>query len=168
MKGVRAIDRALSIAVTALLVCAFAFMLGLAALQLLLRGTLRLGISWGDVAARQLVIWVGFFGAYLATREGKHFHIDVLTRLFPPRGRLWVNVLTDLFAATVCVFLLRAGLTFVTEGLDPHALLFLGIPQSAAASIVPAGFALIALQLLLRAVQSVARALGTLPPEVER
>ena len=42
--------------------------------------------------------------------------------------------------------------------LDPHAILLLGIPQTAAAMIVPAGFALIALQLLLRTVEGAAGA----------
>jgi TRAP-type C4-dicarboxylate transport system permease small subunit len=160
MKAIGAIDRALTVAVTALLVCAFALMLALAAVQLLLRGALHASIPWGDVAARNLVIWVGFFGAYLATRGGRHFHIDVLTRLFPPRGRLWMNVLTDLFAALVCLFLVRAAATFVTAGFDPHAVLFLGIPQNAAAMIVPVGFGLITLQLLLRALGSIVRAIG--------
>ena len=140
-------------------------MLALSVLQLLLRGTLHTSISWGDVAARQLVIWVGFFGAYIATRGGKHFHIDVLTRLFPPRARLWINSVTDLFTAVVCFFLVRAGATFVSAGLDPHATLFLGIPQTAAAMIVPAGFALITLQLLFRTLESVRKALGGAAPE---
>ena len=152
------IDRVLSIAVTSVLVCAFAVMLGLAALQLLLRGTFHYSISWGDIASRQMVIWVGFLGAFLATRGGKHFRIDVLTRLFPPRARGWVTAVSDLFAAAVCLFLVRAAMTFVTAGLDPNAILLLGIPQTAAAMIVPTGFALIALQLLLRTVEGAAGA----------
>jgi TRAP-type C4-dicarboxylate transport system permease small subunit len=159
------LDRGLTIGVTSLLVCAFAIMLGLAVLQLLLRGTLHYSISWGDIAARQLVIWVGFLGAYLATRGGKHFRIDVLSRLFPPRARAWITALSDLFAAVVCLFLVKAGVTFVTTGLDPKAVLFLGIPQTAAALIVPAGFALIALQLLLRMIESAAKAVRGLPPQ---
>jgi TRAP-type C4-dicarboxylate transport system permease small subunit len=165
MKAIRAIDHGLTILVTALLICSFAIMLALAVLQLLLRGMLHTSIIWGDVAARQLVIWVGFFGAYIATRGGKHFHIDVLTRLFPPRARLWINAVTDLFTAVVCAFLVRAGATFISAGLDPQATLFLGIPQTAAAMIVPGGFALIALQLLLRALESITKALGGASPE---
>jgi TRAP-type C4-dicarboxylate transport system permease small subunit len=152
------LDRGLAIGVTSLLICAFALMLGLAALQLLLRASLHSSIPWGDIAARQLVIWVGFLGAYLATRGGRHFHVDILTRLFPPGARAWVTVFSDLSAAAVCLFLVKAGATFVTTGLDPRAILFLGIPQTAAALIVPVGFALIALQFLLRTIGSAARA----------
>ncbi len=153
------IDRILTLAVTALLVAAFVLMLGLAGLQLFLRAALHTAVPWGDLAARQLVIWVGFFGAYLATRGGKHFHIDALTRLFPAGARAWVTVVTDLLTAAICAFLVRAAVSFVTTGLDPHAVLFLGIPQTAAALIVPVGFGLVALQLLLKGVAGIAAAL---------
>jgi TRAP-type C4-dicarboxylate transport system permease small subunit len=168
MKAIRAIDHAVTMAVTVLLICSFTVMLALAALQLFLRGALHASVSWGDVAARSLVIWVGFFGAYLATRSGRHFHIDILTRLFPPRAGLWINSFTDLFTAVVCLFLVRAGATFVTTGLDPAAVLFLGIRQTAAAMIVPVGFGLIALQLLLRTAESVTRALSRTAAEGPR
>jgi TRAP-type C4-dicarboxylate transport system permease small subunit len=152
------IDRVLTLAVTALLVTAFALMLGLAALQVFLRAALHTAVPWGDLAARQLVIWVGFFGAYLATRGGKHFHIDALARLLPAGARAWMTAGIDLLTAAVCAFLVRAAVAFVTTGLDPRAVLFLGIPQTAAALIVPVGFGLVALQLLLKAVAGAAAA----------
>ena len=139
-------------------------MLGLAFLQVFLRDTFHTGLPWGDVAARQLVIWVGFFGAYLATRSGRHFHIDVLTRFLGPRLRLWFNALSDIFAALICFFLVIASRTFVTVGLDPGATLFLGIPQTAAASIVPAGFGLITAQFLLRSIDGLISAIRGMPP----
>lgn len=98
MKITRLIDRVLTAVVTVVLICAFSIMLGLAVLQVFLRDTFHTSIGWGDVAARQLVIWVGFLGAYLATRSNKHFHIDVLTRFLGPRVRLWFDAFSDLFA----------------------------------------------------------------------
>jgi TRAP-type C4-dicarboxylate transport system permease small subunit len=150
--------------VSVLLICAFSLMLGLAVLQVFLRGTFHTGIAWGDVAARQLVIWVGFFGAYLATRSDKHFHIDVLTRFLGQRLRLWASAFSDLFAALICLFLVLASRTFVSVGLDASATLFLGIPQTAAASIVPAGFALIAIQFVLRTIDGLEAALRGASP----
>jgi TRAP-type C4-dicarboxylate transport system permease small subunit len=164
VKIIRLFDRVLTAVVTAVLICAFSLMLGLAFVQVVLRDTLHTGIAWGDGAARQLVIWVGFFGAYLATRSGKHFHVDVLTRFLGPRLRPWFNALSDLFAALICFFLVVASRTFVTVGLDPDATLFLGIPQTAAASIVPAGFGLITVQFLLRTVDGLAAAIRGEPP----
>ena len=50
-------------------------------------------ILWGDMAARHLVIWVGFFGAYLATPWRRGISTSsVLTRFLGPRVRLWFNV----------------------------------------------------------------------------
>jgi TRAP-type C4-dicarboxylate transport system permease small subunit len=49
-------------------------------------------------------------------------------------------------------------------GLDPGATLFLGIPQTAAAAIVPAGFGLITVQFLLRAIEALAAAIRGVPP----
>ena len=158
MKIIRLIDRGLTTLVTVLLVCSFALMLGLAVVQVLLREIIHTNILWGDMAARHLVIWVGFFGAYLASRGGRHFHIGFLSRLLGPRLRPWFAVVSDVFAAAVCGFLVAAGWTFVTVGLDPHAVLFLGIRQTAAAMIVPAGFLLMALQFTLRTVQDVGKA----------
>ena len=164
MKAIRLIDRLLTAVVAAVLICSFSVMLGLAFLQVFLRDTFHTGIPWGDTAARQLVIWVGFFGAYLATRSDKHFRIDVLTRFLGLRIRPWFNALSDIFAALICFFLVIASRTFVTVGLDPGAALFLGIPQTAAAAIVPAGFGLITVQFLLRTIEALAAAIRGVPP----
>jgi len=159
------IERALSAAVTAFLVLTFTIMLGLAAVQVFLRFFFHTGILWGDVAARHLVVWVGFFGAFLAARENKHFRIDVLTRFVPWRFRQWLAAFTDLFAAVISSFLLRASITFVDVGIDPDAVAFFHIPQTAVAWIVPAGFGLLSLEFLLRAAQSVASAIRNVPQE---
>ena len=164
MKVFRLIDRVVTTVVTVALICSFSIMLGLAFLQVFLRDTLHTGIPWGDVAARQLVIWVGFFGAYLATRSGRHFRIDVLARFLGERLRLWFNAFSDAFAALICFFLLLASRTFVAVGLDPGASLFLGIPQTAAASIVPAGFGLLTVQFLLRTIDALTVAIRGTPP----
>ena len=163
MKIVLLIDRGLTALVTGLLICSFTLMIGLAAAQVLLRQLMHTSILWADVAARHLVIWVGFFGAYLASRSERHFHIGFLARFLGPRSRPWFNAVADLFAALICGFLVVAGWTFVTVGLDPRAVVFLGIRQSTAALIVPAGFLLMALQFGLRTIQSLEKAIRGKP-----
>jgi TRAP-type C4-dicarboxylate transport system permease small subunit len=128
-------------------------MLGLAALQVFLRFFFHTGLSWGDVAARHAVLWVGFLGAFLATREEKHFRIDAWVRTFPPRIRRRIDAVVSLLSALVCFFLLRASLTFLDVAVDPHSVLFLNIPEKGVAWIVPAGFALMVVQFLLRAIR---------------
>jgi TRAP-type C4-dicarboxylate transport system permease small subunit len=165
MKVIGLIDRGLTALVTALLVCSFTLMLGLAVAQVLLREIIHMTIPWGDLAARHLVIWVGFFGAYLASRDERHFHIGFLARFLGPRSRPWFNAVSDLFAALICAFLVMAGWTFVNVGLDPTAILFLGIRQTSAALIVPAGFGLMTVQFALRTTQSLVKAIHGEPEE---
>ncbi len=165
MKTVQLIDRGLSTLVSVLLVCSFTLMLGLSASQVLLRQVLHTSLPWGDLAARHLVVWVGFFGAALASRHGQHFHIGFLTRLLGPKAQPWFHAATDVVAVGVCAALVGASWTFVTVGLDPEATLFLGIRQTTAALIVPGGFCLMAMQFVLRAIQSLGRAFRSEPEE---
>ena len=163
MRLVKLIDRGLTALVTAVLIISFGLMLVLAVGQVLLRQVLHTSLAWGDLAARHLVIWVGFFGAYLASRREQHFHIGFLSQILGPRARPWVGAVTDVFAAAICVALVAASATFITVGLDPKAVLFLGIRQTTAALVVPAGFLLMAMQFVLHAILSTAGAL-TAPP----
>ena len=165
MSVLRAFDRFLTKAVTWLLMFFFVMMLGIAALQVLLRLFLHTGIPWGDIAARHMVLWVGFFGAYMATREDKHFHIDILTRFLHPKLKAWFAAFSDLFAIVICYFMLQASLTFVSVGMDADSMLFLQVPQRAVAIIVPLGFGLILIQFLLRMIENIVR--GVRGPEAE-
>jgi TRAP-type C4-dicarboxylate transport system permease small subunit len=159
MKIVRLIDRGLSALVTVLLVCSFTLMLALAASQVVLRQVLHANLPWGDLAARHLVVWVGFFGAALASRRGQHFHIGFIARLLGPKSQPWLHAAADVVAVGVCAVLVVASWTFVTVGLDPKATLFLGIRQTTSALIVPGGFGLMAVQFALRVIQSLGKAL---------
>ena len=165
MNALRSLDRVLTKVVTWLLLFFFVMMLGIAALQVLLRLFLHTGIIWGDIAARHMVLWVGFFGAYMATREDKHFHIDVLTRFLHPKLKAWFGAFSDLFAIVICYFMLQASLTFVEVGMDADSMLFLQVPQRAAAIIVPLGFGLMLIQFLLRMIENIVR--GVRGPEKE-
>src|SRR5271169_788414 len=157
MSVLRSLDRVITKVVTWLLLFFFVMMLGIAALQVLLRIFLHTGIIWGDIAARHMVLWVGFFGAYMATREDKHFHIDVLTRFLHPKLKAWFGAFSDLFAIAICYFMFQASLTFVEVGMDADSMLFLQVPQRAAAIIVPAGFGLIMVQFFLRMIENIVR-----------
>jgi TRAP-type C4-dicarboxylate transport system permease small subunit len=159
MRLLRTLERILTKVVTWLLVLFFVLMLGIAALQVVLRIGFHTGLLWGDIAARHLVLWVGFFGAYMATREDKHFHIDVLTRFLHPTLKAWFSVLSDLFAIVICYFMMQASLTFIDVGMEADSMLFLMISQRAAAYIVPIGFGLIMIQFFLRMIENIARAL---------
>lgn len=106
------------------------------------------GPAWLDLAMRTATLWIALVGALVATREGRQLHIDaIIVRL---RG--WPGTLVRggiaLFTATVCALLAHASLTLVQLEREGDAVLFLGIPNWLALSILPVVFALMALHAL--------------------
>lgn len=160
-------SRALTATVTALLVLLFLAMLSLSALQIGARYLLGTGISWTDVAARNLVLWVGLCGAILATSEGKHFQLDVLTRFLGQRAKSWFNVLAGGFASGVCAVLVRASLRFLDVGLTGEGAAFLSISISTVATIIPVAFGLMGLQFLVRSFENLHQVLFGNPADGE-
>ncbi|MEM1007682.1 MAG: TRAP transporter small permease [Myxococcota bacterium] len=73
-------------------------------LMILLGGTLdiafRLVLGWGfgfiDILARQLTIWIGLWGATLATRMDEHIRIDALGKLFSTRTQRGLKLFVSL------------------------------------------------------------------------
>ena len=63
-----------------LLVILLSSMIVIAFFQIVLRNLFSTGLTWGDPLVRNLVLWIGFIGAALATREGKHINIDIVSQ----------------------------------------------------------------------------------------
>lgn len=114
--------------------------------QIILRNALGTGLSWGDPLVRNLVVWVGFLGAAMATREGKHIGMEVLSRYVPGSGRVLVRAVVHLFSAFVCTLLGLAALRFLANEAKMGQRTFLDIPAWAPEVIIPATFALMALR----------------------
>src|SRR5512139_2469052 len=81
-----------------LVVSFLGFMIFIAFLQIVLRNFFSTGLDWGDPLLRNLVLWIGFIGATLATREGKHINIDIISRWLPSMGKNVVTFMTHLFS----------------------------------------------------------------------
>ncbi len=148
MKFIHAVDREITRIVNILLVVLFTLMVCLAVMQVFLRYFFNTGILWADIVSRNLVLWVGMLGGILATREVKHFHIDVLTRFLTDRHQTWFRGFSDLFSAVICFFLGQASITFL--GLDTETRTFFNIPLVAIEVVIPIGFFLMMVQFLLR------------------
>ena len=140
MKLLRLLDNVLGKVVNVALVTLFLLMLGLAALQVILRYFFGTGILWADPFARNLVIWVGFLGAIIATKERQHFEIDVLNRFLSPALQRWIRRLSNLSCAVICFFLGQAAISVVE--LDMASKTFLDLSASGVEMIVPVGFSL--------------------------
>jgi TRAP-type C4-dicarboxylate transport system permease small subunit len=128
------------------LVFLFTIMVGLAFLQIVLRIFFATGILWGDPLLRHMLLWVALLGATMATKEGKHINIDVISKLFPDRGKTAIQALTDLFSAVICVFLIQSSLKFIRDEFQAGTLAFLKVPTWTVTLIFPVAFGLIALR----------------------
>lgn len=137
---------------TGLLTTLLAAMILMAFGQIVLRNIFEVSILWADPFLRHLVLWTGMLGAAMATRDGRHIRIDTLPQLLPPRGRLILAALTNLFSAVVCSVLVRAAVKFVRDELEFGGTIFLDIPTWIVQLILPATFIIIALRFLLLAV----------------
>jgi len=151
------IDRAEQI----LLVVLLSSMIVIAFLQIVLRNLFSTGLAWGDPLVRNLVLWIGFIGAALATKEGKHINIDVVSRWMPPLGKGLTKFLTELFSFFICSLLAFAALKFIKNEAQMGNVAFLGIPAWIPEIILPLVFGLMALRFGLRSIKDLCATIKT-------
>ena len=136
---------------TALLVLALSTMVVLAFGQVILRNIFGTSFLWGDPLVRQMVLWTGFLGASLATKDGRHITIDAFTKYIPQRPRAIIAIGTSIAAAVITWFLADAAWIFLVDEKAAGGELFLGIPSWVGLLIIPVGYWLITLHFIVRA-----------------
>lgn len=115
-----------------------------------LRRTLHISIAASTTIVQHMVLVVGMLGGAIAAREGRLLSLSTWGEA-KLRGRVKeiAKIFTSSVSATVCAFLCLAAYQFVrTE--HTGKILTLGIPVWVVESILPVGFAVIAVQVLLR------------------
>jgi len=121
-------------------------MILLAFSQIILRNVFSTGFSWGDPLVRYLVLWVGFIGASLASKEGKHITIEVFSSWFSGHGSRYLKAISLLVSVFICGLLTFAGWTFVQNEAQMGGTTFLEIPVWIPQVIIPLTFALMTLR----------------------
>jgi C4-dicarboxylate transporter DctQ subunit len=134
-------------------------LLGLGLLQVIERNVLASGLFWADELLQHIVLWLGFLGASLATREQRHLSIDMLSHLLPLRWQLWLGLLVNTTALVLCTLLVQAAWGLVRSEYTAGTVLTFGVPAWLAQSIIPLGFGAITLRFALRLVETLARLL---------
>lgn len=134
----RAEQLVLAIMLSAMILVAF--------LQIVLRNFFATGLSWGDPLVRYLVVWAGFAGAALATREAKHIKIDVFSRWVPGLGNRIIQMITNLFSFFICGLLTYAALVFIKNEAQIGGATFFEIPTWIPQLIIPISFGLMTLR----------------------
>ncbi|MFA5162446.1 MAG: TRAP transporter small permease [Elusimicrobiales bacterium] len=124
-------------------------MIALSFLQLLLRLVFSQSILWLDPLLRHMVLWAGFTGAALASREGQHFALDIMHKMLPGKSRRAVELSGAVFAALACAALLAASCVFIRDEFSAGTTAFaagsVNVPAWAAELAIPLGFGLMLL-----------------------
>ena len=161
------VDEAIDRIEQTLLVTFLGFMILLAFLQIVLRNFFSTGLDWGDSLLRNLVLWIGFIGATLATREGKHINIDVISRWLPSLGKNVVTLITHLFSFSICCLLTYAALKFIKNEVQMGNRTFLNIPAWIPELILPMTFGLMTFRFGLRSFKNLSE-MGKMNPLHDR
>ncbi len=149
------LDVALSRFENALIIATLGVMVILSFLQVLLRNFFSTGILWGDIFLRHLVLWVGFVGASLATREERHINIDILTRFISKKLVPFVKIIIDIVAVIICIILAKASYVFLQYEIEAKTILFKNVPSWYFQIILPLGFALIGFRFFLKIIEQI-------------
>jgi TRAP-type C4-dicarboxylate transport system permease small subunit len=161
------VDEAIARVEQTLLITFLGFMILLAFLQIVLRNYFTTGLDWGDQLLRNLVLWIGFIGATLATREGKHINIDVVSRWLPSLGKNIITLITHLFSFFICCLLTYAALKFIKNEVQMENTTFLNIPAWVPEMILPITFGLMTFRFGLRAFKNLSE-MGKMNPLHDR
>lgn len=131
-----------------------AVMLGLAIVQIAMRGLLDVSLDWAEELARFALVWSALLTAPYAYRHGAHVAIVSFAMSLPPRPRVVAGILLNLVVVWVLGVLLRESIVLWQRGL---ALVAASLPISMAwiYVVVPVSLAalvLVGVELLLRLV----------------
>jgi len=155
MRYMEKIDKTIARIETWLLVVIVLLMVLFSFTQVLLRLLLDEGIMWADIFLRHLVLWVGFIGASLATRDNKHINIDLLNRYLKGKSIPLVAIVINGFAMYISFLLAQAGWRFVMDEKEYATMLFGNMPAWYFQIIIPIGFALMAFRFFVRSLDGI-------------
>ncbi len=127
-----------------------AMMIGLAILKIVMRYVFNASLLWSDIMLQHLTLWLCFFGAALATCERRHISIDVLSRILPSQYTRWTNLVIDCIALVVVSILAYYGFLFLGDEQSSEAVLIGNVPLWWAKTIIPYGFVLIGIHIVLQ------------------
>lgn len=132
-----------------ILVLLLATMIFLAVTEIFLRNFFQTAIPGAGSVISVLVLWVGMFGAVVATRERKQISIDVLSHYLSEKAKHIIGIIVDIFVIVVCMLLSYHAIRMMMEDYEAGAMAFLNVPTWLASSALPIALTMIALRYLL-------------------
>jgi tripartite ATP-independent transporter DctM subunit len=131
--------------------------------EIVLRRTLSTGISNSSGIVQHMVLIVGMLGGAVAARDDRLLSLSTFSTFLTGRWKTAAHVFTNAVACAVAFFLCVAGAQYSASASQEGNTLAYGVPIWAIKYILPLGFALIALRLIMHASTTVrGRAIATL------
>ena len=126
-------------------------MIGLVAVNVLLRYSLSLGSVWAQELEWHLLATIILFGMSYALQRGDNVRVDVFYANFTPRAKFVVNLVSGVLTLAIALLFIKLSAGYVAQSYaigetsaDPG-----GIPwRWAVKGLIPVGFGLLALQTL--------------------
>lgn len=137
-------------------------LLGVAQLGLWSALGLRFNVGGLDGLARHATLVIGMLGSMAAAREGRLLAIGTLAQALPERAKPAVAAMVGAISASIATGLAVAAWQFVAFERPAGLTLTWGIPVWLVQLVLPAGFAVLALRLWLRAARRPAARVATL------
>ncbi len=138
-----------------LLVFILVALIVMAGAQIVLRNVFGAGFTDMDSLTRLMVLWLGMFGAVVASRKKKHINVDVLSSHLPKKARALVTIGMDIFTVGVCFTVAIYSLDLLVIEWQSGATVFASVPSWLAVAILPATFGLISFHYMLHAIDGI-------------
>lgn len=135
---------------TGMLCMIVVMMIGLAVLEIILRYVFKTSLLWKTVMLENLTLWLCFLGATLASCERRHISIDVLNRILPPNIQRFRGYIIDVLSLIVITILSYLSLIYLDNEMKGQGRLIGPVPLWYAKTIIPIGFILMGIHLLLQ------------------
>lgn len=129
-----------------LVIAILAAMLASSIVQVILRNFFDSGIDWMEPFQQYALLWLGFLGASIATREKKQISIDALLNILPAGIRHWMRLLPALFAVIVCAVAAWCCWLLLAYEKETADVAFGVIPLWVCVTVMPVSFAVMALR----------------------
>ena len=123
--------------------------------QIILRNVFSTGLSWGEPLVRYLVLWVGFTGAALATREGKHITIELFSVWKGGKTHRVPATISHLCSAVICGLLSFAAVKFLWFEAQMGSTTIFKIPVWVPELIIPLTFSLMSIRYFIKALAKI-------------
>ena len=73
------------------------------------------GVGFSSPVALILTLWLGFVGASMATKDGRHLKVEAVQRALPEKVKRVAALISGLLTAAFCLFLAKLALTYIDD-----------------------------------------------------